>query len=142
MIFVQMKDGLPVKVATELTEADYGARGLWESRWDWKDFETVQKIASYLTAMTGNVYLPVDATAAVFPRFDIIEAPKVGDEVSYGFNGDFYPDGTIVKITKTFQITTSTDTTYRRRGNRACWMKPGGTWGLVAGHIYEQNPHF
>jgi len=31
---------------------------------------------------------------------------KVGDDVSYGINGDWYPDGKVEKITKKFLTTT------------------------------------
>jgi hypothetical protein len=133
--------GLPLDVKTALNEFEH-RDPTWQSRWDWKTFEEVERLARYLTAMKGTLYIPIDNTDAVSPRYDIIECPKVGDPVSYGFNGDYYPDGHIVKITKTLQITTSTGHTYRRKGLRACWLQPGGTWGLVAGHRYEQNPSF
>jgi hypothetical protein len=71
-----------------------------------------------------------------------MEMPKVGDPVSYGFNGDYYPDGHITAITKKFQITTSTGNKYRRVKSTSGWKRTGGTWSLVKGHIYEQNPHF
>jgi hypothetical protein len=141
MIFVKVENGLPVEVATQLV-AQQHSDPTWQSRWDWKDFETVSRLSRYITAMTARDYLPIDNGPHHSPRYDIINAPAVGDEVSYGFNGDYYPDGTIVKITPTFQVTTSTGHTYRRKGLTSGWYQPGGTWGMVAGHIYEQNPHF
>jgi len=141
MIYVKMQKGRPVEFAETLTPEQQQDCS-WQERWNWKDFETVTTIATYLTAMTGDIYLPVDRTESTSPRYDVMKAPKVGDQVSYGFNGDYYPDGEIVKITKTYQITTSSGNTYRRRKHNAGWLKSGGTWGLVQGHIDEQNPHF
>lgn len=82
---------------------------------------------------------------------------KVGDEVSYGFNGDWYPAGRVARITKKFLTTDS--------GHkfslviRTLWTKigeheyadvdkeifvsvGGGTWTLTKGRVREQNPHF
>lgn len=140
MLYVKMNGDLPVKISSKLQAADWDAT--WKSRWDWKDFATVERLAKYLTAMSGKMYIPVDAGSSVSPQFDIIEAPRVGDEVSYSFNGDTTPCGTITKITKTWQITTSTGKKFRRRGNAPGFTMEGGTWSLVAGHIEERNPHF
>jgi hypothetical protein len=141
MLFVKIQNGLPVEVASSLT-VDQHQDSAWQSRWDWKDFATVVSLAKYVTAMTGKIHLPVDNGPHHSPQFDLVEAPAVGDEVSYGFNGDYYPDGTVVKITPTFRVTTSTGHTYRRKGMTSGWYQPGGTWGLVAGHVYAQNPSF
>jgi hypothetical protein len=87
---------------------------------------------------------------------------KIGDPVSYGFNGDWYPDGTVARITKKFLTTTNGHkyslTTYKdrelikneegrcidavdviREGFRSV---NGGTWALCHGHIREWNPEF
>lgn len=141
MIFVKVENGLPVEVATQLTAQQHSDKA-WQSRWDWLDFATVEKLARYVTAMTGRDYLPTDATEAVAPRYGIVPAPKVGDPVSYGFNGDYYPCGHITKITKGWRVTTSEGKVFNRRKNTSGWRMVGGTWGMVAGHIYEQNPHF
>ena len=81
----------------------------------------------------------------------------VGDDVSYGFNGDWYYAGKVARITKKF-LTTD-------QGNkfslvvRTVWTKignteyadvdkevfvsvGGGMWVLTKGHIEERNPHF
>lgn len=137
MIYVKIKNGLPADISTQHQSGDG-----WQNRWDWKSFDEVTRLAAYITAMTGKTYVPIDRGRGCSPRYDVSRAPSVGDEVSYGFNGDYYPDGVVVKVTKTLQITTSTGSTYRRRGNSCSWQKPGGTWSLVFGHIYEQNPHF
>lgn len=142
MIFIKIgPTGLPLEVKTALNGFEYRDPA-WQDCRDWKDMATVERLARYLTAMKGELYLAIDNTDAVSPRYDVVVAPKIGDKVSYGYNGDYYPDGEIVKITKTLQITTSTGKTYRRKGNTASWYLPAGTWRLVYGHIDERNPHF
>lgn len=112
-----------------------------EDRWDFTA-EGAEVIANFLTRQTGDVHLMVDNGEHCAPRFDVIRAPKIGDKVSYGFNGDYYPDGEIISVTSKFQVKTSGGHTYRRRKNSGSWLQPGGTWGLTQGHIDERNPHF
>lgn len=105
-----------------------------------KDFVHAEQLASQLTAVTGTVYIPVDRGNYCSPRFDVSRCPAVGDEVSRGFNGDYYPCGTIIKVSKTFKrITTSAGHSFYRRGKDACW-KSDGMWSLVAGHHTDKNP--
>lgn len=151
MLFVKFKSGLPVEVSDKNPGGETGdgpkkwdatMQDGWSSRWDWKSFDVVAKIATYVTAMTGETYLPTDASASTSPRYDICRAPKVGDLVSRAFNGDAYPEGTIEKITKTWQVTTSTGQKFLRYKNTAGWKMAGrGCW-MVGGHIDERNPHF
>lgn len=114
----------------------------WSYRWQWEDYATVENIAVMLTKFQNKLWLPVDSGPNVHPRYDVVEAPAVGDEVSFAFNGDSYPDGQIVKITKTFQVQTSTGKRYRRYKNTGVWLKEGGTWHLRQGHVSTQNPSF
>jgi hypothetical protein len=114
----------------------------YETPNDWKSFAQVTKIARLLSVNTGRTFLPVDHGSHTSPRYGIVEPPKVGDAVSYSFNGDSYPDGYVEKITKTFQITTTTGHKYLRRKLSANWLRTGGTWSLIPGHVYEQNPSF
>jgi len=133
----------PVVYVHEGVEHRYTVVGdEWQSRSDWKSFAQVKKIARLLEATTKQKFLAVDESENVSPRFSIIEPWKVGDKVSYGFNGDYYPDGEIVKITKTHQITTSGGHKYLRRKETSRWVMAGGTWSLCAGHINERNPSF
>ena len=141
MVYVKLSTSrLPLEVKTELTSEEH-ADTSWENSWDWKSFEEVQRLASYLTAMTGKTYLAVDRLHGVSPRFDVIEAPKVGDPVSYSFNGDSYPCGVITKITKGWRVTTSEGAVFNRFKATAGWRRVGGTWWMISGHHYEQNPH-
>lgn len=113
----------------------------FENRNDWKSLSDATRIAEGLTKTTGVLYIATDAGETVSPRYDVIVAPKVGDEVSYSFNGDTYPCGTIVKISESLRtITTSDGKKFYRRHQTGSWVKGG--WSLVQGHHYEQNPHF
>ena len=84
---------------------------------------------------------------------------KVGDDVSYGFNGDYYPDGKITRFTKTGKYlytdggTKYVKTTFESRERmedtgeyedviKEGFQRVGGTWWLVPGIVSEQNPHF
>ena len=148
MIYIKIdpKTKLPVDICSgthgNIPDSELAVPGLWQSSWNWKSFEEVEKLARYVTAMTGRTYVAVDHTESTSPRFTIMQLPAVGDPVSFSFNGDTYPDGHIVAMTKKLQITTSTGSKYRRYKNTSGWCKTGGTWWLVKGHIYEQNPHF
>ena len=65
---------------------------------------------------------------------------QVGDDVSYGINGDSYHAGRIVRMTKNYIWTengykfTKIGDGYRMTGNRYCWMRKG---------VHEYlDPHF
>ena len=86
---------------------------------------------------------------------------KEGDDVSYGFNGDWYYDGKVTRITKMF-LTTDSGNKYSLKVindrkkvtdangftdyvdcKREIFKSTGhGTWSLAHGVIREQNPHF
>lgn len=138
MLFVQVLNDQVVAVTSKTTHGEG-----WQSRWNWKSFEAAQKIAEGATALTGNLHFATDSGPNVSPRFDIIQVPAVGDEVSYGFNGDYYPDGVITHVTQgtARQVRTSTGNIYFRRGNSGNWRR-GGTWSLIPGHHNERNPSF
>ncbi len=111
-----------------------------ESRWDWhkKGFEEVKAIA----ALLGNRYIATDAGPNVAPRYDVQHLPQVGDVVSYTFNGDYYPAGTITSISKTKKkITTSEGRDFYRRRESGSWVN-NGTWSLIPGNHNRRNPEF
>lgn len=115
--------------------------GHHESRWDWEDITVAEDIAKQATEFHGVLYIATDAGEWVLPRYDVQRAPSVGDEVSYSFNGDTYPDGTIAAISPTLKtITTSSGRRYYRKRNTGSWLY-SGTWSLVSGHRQERNPH-
>lgn len=112
-----------------------------ESSWDWKSFAEVAKIVSDLSRATGEIYLPCDAGDSVSPRYGIVKPPKIGDEVSYSFNGDTTPCGVVVRVTPSWTIVTSEGKRFKRVRQTSGWRMTGGTWWLVHGHITERNPH-
>ena len=70
----------------------------------------------------------------------------VADQVSYCFNGDCYPDGTVERITKSgkYLYTTSGKKYVLVRGPSSnCYRSIGGnTWALVKGVHNFRNPSF
>lgn len=128
-----------------------GREGLgdgWANRNDFTSFEQAQSIAASAWALVQSRkeernFIATDAGPNVSPRFDVNEAPKLGDPVSYGFNGDSYPDGTITFIGKNYStIRTSEGHTYYRKRLTGSWKQPGGTWSLLLGHRNDYNPSF
>lgn len=109
-----------------------------ESRWDWRTFEAAKEVAAAL----GPDYIATDSGPCVSPRYDVIKLPKVGDKVSYAFNGDYYPCGEIVSVSDSKKlIVTSEGQKFYRRGQSGVW-KYKQTWSLVQGHISRLNPEF
>ena len=136
MLYFKLQEGVVTSVHNEYTPENT------VSRWDFECYEQAMLIAIQATTTTGKEYLPIDNGENVSPRYDVIKAPAVGDKVSYAFNGDFYPDGEIVKISASGKvITTSSGKKYYRRGLTASW-KNSKIWSLVQGHHEEHNPHF
>ena len=126
----------------QITEVTSEYRTDGENRNDWKTFAVVQEVAAEVTTFTKATYIAVDNGPHCYPRFDVARLPAVGDEVSYAFNGDSYTCGKIASVSKTFKLITTTEgQKFYRRRSRASWIMDG-TWSLVQGHIYEQNPSF
>jgi hypothetical protein len=140
MIYIH-EEGDKIRLST-IHEAQEDRWIGYSNRNDWKTYQRVEDIAKRLTEATGKLYLPTDAGAYVSPRYDVIEAPQVGDEVSYAFNGDYYPCGTIASISSSYRkIVTSEGDTFWRRRHSGTWLKDR-TWALIPGHINKQNPEF
>lgn len=135
MLFVKMENGKAVAAAEKNFD---GAK----CRWDWKSFDEAKKIADDLNYL-NDAYMSIDCGANVSPRYDVIHRPQVGDEISYGFNGDYYPDGKIVKVSASLRVIKSdTGSTYYRQGSSGRWVKQGGTWSMIKGNINRRNPSF
>lgn len=110
------------------------------SRWDYKGWDHVQQLAAELTEETGKLFMATDSGGSVSPRYDVIMAPQIGDDVSMSFNGDSYPVGKITRISKTFKkITTDSGKTFYRRRQTGSWSE--GTFSMVRGIHNERNPH-
>lgn len=109
-----------------------------EHRWDWKTFDDAEDVAAAL----GPDYIATDAGQWTSPRYDVIKLPKVGNKVSKCFNGDHYPCGVIVKISKTLKcITTDGGDVFYRVRQTGSWRNEN-TWFLEDGHVSKLNPSF
>lgn len=67
---------------------------------------------------------------------------NIGDEVSMAFNGDYYPMGTIAKISPTGKIIHTTTGRKFVRQPASGYYKAGKTFSLIHGNYDERNPHF
>ena len=112
------------------------------NNWNIKSFEHATELAAAQTQATGKLYIACDRGECCSPRFHVEPAPVVGEEVSIGFNGDYYPCGVITSISKTMKkITTSEGKVFYRKRQMAVW-KADGIWCMVNGHINRWNPEF
>jgi len=139
MLYFNVQNDQVTGIADHLMDIE--DKRTWVSRWDLNSLEDAQLLADKVTAFAGKPYIATDAGSSTFPRFDVREAPQVGDKVSYSFNGDSYPCGVITSISKTGKrINTSEGKIFNR------YMVTGSykshCWYMVAGHIEERNPHF
>lgn len=126
-------------VLTEVTETF--TRGAI-TRNDMQNLAHAEEIAQDATSLTGRLHIGVDRGASTWPRFDVIEAPRVGAEVSRAFNGDYYPAGKIVSVSPSLRVVrTATGATFYRRGNSGTWLA-SRTWAMVSGTIDRRNPSF
>lgn len=130
--FVNSRMDLPPPCETEM----------WRTDQDLVNFEQAERWAADATKLLNKKYLAFQTAYRLHP-FGIMEAPAVGDPISYEFNGDSYPDGFIERITPSYKtVFTTTGNIYRRKKKSPGWIKSGGTWWMVSGHVYKQNPSF
>ena len=135
LTFLYNLDNKLVSVSTE-----YHREGLTRS--GICSFAHAEEIAADATKLTNELYIAIDNGDHCYPRYDVIAAPKVGDEVSRSFNGDSYPAGKIVSVSATLkQVKTDTGVIFHRRRQTGVWLN-AGTWGLSHGHHNERNPSF
>lgn len=117
------------------------ASGRAKDRNDIKTWDEAEAIAAAATTLKGRRFLATE-TEGRWPRFDVIAAPEVGDACSYAFNGDYYPDGVVARISPDFRIvTSSTGKRYFRRRRAGAWLHKG-MWCLVAGRVSRLNQEF
>ena len=137
MLHFILKDGALVEITQE-----YPKDRAHFSRHDFKTFEVAEEMAAAATQFSGVLHIATDGGSGMYPRFDVIEAPKVGDAVSQSFNGDSYPRGEIVKVSKSLKkIVTSTGHTFWRHKQSGSWIVNGYA-SMVSGHRHEMNPSF
>ena len=113
----------------------------WLNRNDMPNIEYAQMIAAGASTFTGKPYIAIDSGPDVAPRFNVIRAPAVGDDVSMAFNGDYYPVGKILKISKSLKlVTTSSGRKFYRCGTSGAWLN--GYFALIQGTVSRLNPEF
>jgi len=129
----QGKDGKPLEYDEAKTTPDYKSKA------------EVDALALRLTAMSGKHWIGFDDGPGTSHQFGVMEVPRIGDDVSYGFNGDYRPCGKITKITKGLRITATDEKghtmVFNRKKETSGWKRVGGTWWLVKGIHDERNPH-
>lgn len=144
-----------VKAAWDAVGAEKPFPYTFENRNDWKSYAAAEEVATALNKKAGKVqYIATDSGPYVSPRYDVMELPKVGDAVSYAFNGDYYPCGKIKSMSPGpgfRRIVAGPDFTgkdrvfWRRCQNGeavgGAWVN-AGTWSLVPGTIEKRNPEF
>lgn len=112
------------------------------SGWEIKNYQHAERHAAELTRATCRLHLPCDLGGYTSPQFRVIEAFRVGEPVSFSFNGDCYPSGHIKSISESQRVITLEDgSKFYRRRHSDVWLK-GGCWALVRGHHKAYNPHF
>lgn len=144
MFYVLIENDRAVSVTTEYPRVEGSGRydDRYQNRNDWKTMARAEEVAAQLTESTDKLYIAIDSGPNVSPRFDVIDAPVIGMKVSKAFNGDYYPEGEITKISKSLKrVETSTGAVFYRRRQSGAWIE-GGTWGMVEGHVSRLNPSF
>jgi len=113
------------------------------SFWNLKTFADAEVLAEQVSKEKGYVHLAYDYGTNVSPRYGIVAPPKVGEDISYAFNGDYYPDGQVKSVSANCRVITTTGGhTFYRRLRTPNWKMAGGTWFLVKGHRNDKNPCF
>lgn len=158
MLYIRLENSVPVEVSSEYpgkqtmktqdrivwarnADGKFGPHG-WLNRNDIGTYAYAFTLAALLTDRYKSEQRVFLACNRGDRDFDVIEAPRVGDKVSKGFNGDYYPEGEITRITPKWQITTSTGAKFRRVKNTAGWRETGRGFSMVGGHIDERNPSY
>jgi hypothetical protein len=130
-----------IEFADEWNETMRGNQN-WIGRHEITSLNHANELAAAAEKLTGFAFIGIDNGECVWPRFDVARRPAVGDEVSYAFNGDYYPCGKVAKISDSLRlITTDGGMKFYRRRNSGSWLNRG-TWSLVQGHISRLNPEF
>lgn len=107
-------------------------------------FEQALEIANEGSRLLRKPLLACDNGNGIWPRYDVILAPQVGDDVSKAFNGDSYPCGKITKISKSYKrIETDKGIKFFRRRESDGWYEGGrGGFAMVMGIHNERSREF
>ncbi|USN15123.1 hypothetical protein LESZY_00890 [Brevundimonas phage vB_BpoS-Leszy] len=120
-----------------------------------QDYQVAIEAAKDATDMTKVPHWAEDRGAYVSPRYAIVRAFQIGEPVSYGYNGDSYPCGRIVSMSKTAPVSSGVGpriiTVQDHNGNRrkfwrhrltGSWREAGGGFSLQHGWHNDRNPSF
>lgn len=130
------------RLANEITHEERATLNYSNTNGVGATFQEAEALADELTEFSGNKYLGVDRGAHTSPRYSVVEVPQIGEFVSYGFNGDYYPDDVVVRISASYRtVTTASGRRYHRRRLTGSWVN-NGIWSMVKGHHNERNPSF
>lgn len=150
MFYFHIENDTVTAIATEILVEQHNDPS-WISRHDITSFEQAEQIAAQATALEARMidyarrktYIAVDNGEWCSPRYEVVEAPKVGNKVSRCINGDYYPDGEIVKVSgqNSRIVTTSTGRKYYRRRLSGAWVADK-YYSMVSGHVSRLNPEF
>ncbi len=98
------------------------------------------------TAATGVAHIaaPFNPGSRFDNRHIVFRLPQVGDVVSQGFNGDYYPEGTITRIHANHRTIFTSNGGRFSRVSDTSWKSGGkrGAFSLVQGNRDERNPCF
>ena len=142
---VEIADGMPGSLGVD----DWARKidGAWGAGWcNRNDFtaDLAAAVAISASAYSGDVWLVSDRGESCSPRFDVIKAPKVGEDASMAFNGDAYPVGKIAKIGKDYASVLVEGARgkirFYRKAGRAAWVSKG--FSLIPGTVDRMNPEF
>jgi hypothetical protein len=110
------------------------------SAWEMTTFEKASKVAQDATNFSGHLYIAVENNYS--PRYAVVKAPCIGDQVSRSFNGDSYPAGIITRVSASLKrVETDTGVVFWRKKKSSLWVN-NKCWNMSQGHRNTINPHF
>lgn len=135
--------GTVLDLAAAVNWRDAAARGQdWLYLHNLPSFAVAESVARQISERTGREYIAADNGQYTSHRYSVGAVPRVGDPVSKGFNGDYYPVGFVASVSASRKvITTTTGYRFYRHRRTAAW-RLHQCWWLIAGHRDERNPSF
>lgn len=110
--------------------------------WSFKTFADAERAAIEESSRTGQVHLAADRGANVWPRYDVVAVPALGDDVSESFNGDSYPVGKVEQIGKNYKMIKAGGRWFYRVRLTGAWRAAHSPFCLIQGTHHEWNREF